>query len=56
MVVDACEEWAEEMYYSKTVVESRDNKVEFYKWLGYEVCGETVDGDTFRCIRMEKVL
>jgi len=56
MVVVACEEWAEEMYYSKTIVESRDNKVEFYKWLGYEVCGEAVDGDTFRCIRMEKVL
>ena len=56
MVVDACEEWAEEMNYSKTIVESRDNKVEFYQWLGYEVCGEAVDGDTFRCIRMEKVL
>ena len=56
MVVDACEEWAEEMDFSKTVVESRDNKVEFYEWLGYEVCGEAVDGDTFRCIRMEKVL
>ena len=56
MVVVACEEWAEKMYYSKTIVESRDNKVEFYKWLGYEVCGEAVDGDTFRCIRMEKVL
>jgi len=56
MVVDACEEWAEEMCFSKTVVESRDNKMEFYKWLGYEVCGEVVDGDTFRCIRMEKVL
>ena len=56
MVVDACEEWAEEMNYSRTVVESRDNKVEFYKWLGYEVCGEAADGETFRCIRMEKVL
>ncbi len=56
MVVDACEEWAEEMNFSKTVVESRDNKTEFYEWLGYEVCGEAVEGDTFRCIRMEKVL
>ena len=56
MVVDACEEWADELCFSKTVVESRDNKVEFYKWLGYEVCGEAVDGDTFRCIRMEKML
>jgi len=56
MVVDACEEWAEEMYFSKAVVESRDNKTDFYKWLGYEVCGKAVDGDTFRCIRMEKLL
>lgn len=56
MVVNACEEWAEELFYSKTVVESRDNKVEFYEQMGYEVCGEAVDGDTFRCIRMEKDL
>ena len=56
MTVDACEEWAEELCYSKAVVESRDNKVEFYQWMGYEVCGEAVDGDTFRCIRMEKEL
>ena len=56
MVVDACEEWAEEMNYPKTAVDSRDNKVEFYKRLGYEVRGEAEDGDTFRCIRMEKVL
>ena len=56
MVVDACEKWAEEMGYSKAVVESRDNKVEFYQTLGYEVCGEAVDGSTFRCVRMEKAL
>ena len=56
MVVNACEEWAEELFYSKTVVESRDNKVEFYEQMGYEVCGEAVDGDTFRCIRMEEDL
>ena len=56
MVVDACEEWAEELHYLKTVVESRDNKIEFYEALGYEVTGEMVDGETFRCIRMEKDL
>lgn len=56
MVVDACEEWAEEMNYSKTVVESRENKVEFYLKMGYEAAGETVEGDTFRCVRMEKEL
>ena len=56
MVVNACEEWAEEMNCSKTVVESRDNKVAFYEWLGYEIRGEAVDGETFRCVRMEKEL
>jgi GNAT superfamily N-acetyltransferase len=56
MVVDACEEWAEELNCSKTVVESRDNKMKFYEELGYEVKGEMADGDTFRCIRMEKTL
>ena len=56
MVVNACEEWAEELHYLKTVVESRDNKVEFYEALGYEVTGKMVDGETFRCIRMEKDL
>ena len=56
MVVKACEEWAEELGYSKAVVESRENKVEFYEQMLYEVCGEAVEGDTFRCIRMEKDL
>ena len=56
MVVSACEEWAEDLHFSKTVLESRDNKVEFYEQMGYEVCGEAVDGDTFRCVRMEKEL
>ena len=56
MVVNACEEWAEEMYYSKTVVESRDNKTAFYEEMGYEIKGNFIEGDTFRCIRMEKQL
>ena len=56
MVVCECEDWAEDLHYSRTVLESRDNKVEFYELLGYEVCGEAVEGDTFRCIRMEKKL
>lgn len=56
MVVSECEDWAEELGYSKAVVESRDNKVRFYEQMLYEVCGESVDGDTFRCIRMEKDL
>jgi predicted GNAT family N-acyltransferase len=56
MVVSECEVWAEELGYSKAVVESRDNKVAFYEQMLYEVCGEAMDGDTFRCIRMEKDL
>ena len=56
MVVRACEEWAEELGFSKTVVESRDNKTAFYEELGYTVRGEPVQGETFRCIRMEKEL
>ena len=56
MVVRACEEWAEELYYSKTVVESRDNKTAFYEELDYTVCGEPVQGETFCCVRMEKIL
>lgn len=56
MVVSECEYWAEELGYSKTVLESRENKVGFYEELGYEISGEPVDGETFRCIRMEKKL
>ena len=56
MVMKACEEWAGEMHFMKTVVESRDNKVAFYEQIGYEIRGEAVDGETFRCIRMVKEL
>lgn len=56
MVVNACEEWAEELHYSKTVVESRDNKIAFYELIGYEICGEAANSGTFRCVRMEKDL
>lgn len=56
MVVYECEKWAEELGYRKAVLESRDNKVAFYEKLGYEIAGEAVSGDTFRCIRMEKDL
>ena len=50
------EEWAEEMNCAKAVVESRDNKIGFYQQMDYEITGEAVDGDTFRCVRMEKDL
>ena len=56
MVVRSCEEWAKESGFMKAVVESRDNKTAFYEQMGYEICGEPVEGDTFRCIRMEKRL
>ena len=56
MVVRACEEWAEELGFEKAVLESRDNKIEFYEKLGYRITGETVEGETFRCIKMEKAL
>ena len=56
MVVTECEAWAEELGYSKAVVESRDNKIEFYEQLNYAIDGEPVQGDTFLCIRMIKDL
>ena len=56
LVVSECEDWAEELYFSTAVVESRENKVGFYEQSGYEICGDAVDGETFRCIRMKKDL
>ena len=55
-VVRACEEWAAELGWTRAVVESRDNKIAFYEQMGYESRGETVEGETFRCVRMEKQL
>ena len=54
MVIYACEKWAKEMCFAMTIVESRDNKIGFYETLGYEATGETIEGETFRCIRMKK--
>ena len=56
MVVNACEEWADELNCFVAVVESRENKVGFYKELDYEIRGEVEDGETFRTVRMEKEL
>ncbi|MBO6054934.1 MAG: GNAT family N-acetyltransferase [Oscillospiraceae bacterium] len=55
-VVRACEEWAREMGYRTAVVESRDNKTEFYMKMEYEVRGEPENTGTFVCVRMEKNL
>ena len=56
MVVRACEAWAKELGFVKAVVESRENKIAFYRQMGYEIRGEAVDGETFRCVRMDKAL
>lgn len=56
MVVRECEKWAAELNFRTAVLESRDNKVDFYRKLGYEVKAEAEQGDTFCCIRMEKEL
>lgn len=57
MVIDECEKWAVESGYKKAVLESRDNKVDFYKKIGYIECGgDIIEGENFRCVRMEKEL
>ena len=56
MVVSECEAWAGETGYAKTAVDSRENKVGFYEKLHYEIRGKAVEGETFRCVRMEKDL
>ena len=55
-VMRECEAWATELGFRKAVVESRENKTAFYLGMGYTICGEAVEGNTFRCIRMEKEL
>ena len=55
-IVQECESWAAELGYRRVVLDSRENKVAFYQQLGYEICGTLQEGDTFRCIRMEKRL
>ena len=56
-VIRECEQWAQELGYQKTVLESRDNKISFYQKMGYKECGEPfIEGETFRCVRMEKML
>ena len=56
-VVAEAEAWLRELGYSKAVVESRDVAVAFYEKLGYAVTDRNIiHGDTFDCIRMEKML
>jgi len=56
-IMAACEDWIKDLGCRTAVLESRDNKTEFYARLGYTITGDAfIDGDTFRCIRMEKTL
>jgi predicted GNAT family N-acyltransferase len=56
-VMTACEDWIRDLGCHHAVLESRDNKTAFYESLGYTITGDAfIDGDTFRCIRMEKNL
>lgn len=49
------EAWAKELGYRRAVVESRDNKVQFYETLGYTAdYSQKIVGETFTCYRMEK--
>ena len=56
LVVKEAEAWAKELGFTIAVVESRDNKTDFYLQMGYVLLDQVVEGDTFRCIRMEKIL
>lgn len=51
------EAWAKELGFRRAVLESRDNKLEFYEKLGYRADPDRIiEGDTFTCIYMEKEL
>lgn len=56
-VVKAAELWAKELGYKKAVLESRDNKINFYETMGYVAdLSDKIVGDTFTCYWMEKEL
>ena len=56
-VVREAEAWARELGYTTAVVESRDNKVQFYESMGYVGdYSKILTSGTFPCYRMEKAL
>ncbi len=56
-VIREAEKWLGEMGFITAVVESRDVAMGFYEKLGYTVSDRSIiHGDTFDCIRMEKIL
>lgn len=57
LVVQEAELWAKELGYEKTVLEARENKLDFYEKLGYQADPQRViHGDVFTCVYMEKEL
>ena len=57
LVVREAENWARELGYTSAVVESRDNKIQFYENMGYVAdYSQKIVGDTFTCFRMTKDL
>jgi GNAT superfamily N-acetyltransferase len=56
-VIAEAESWLRELGCGRIVINSRDVAVGFYEKLGYSSAGEGVfRGDTFDCVRMEKLL
>ena len=56
-VVNEAEAWIRDLGFSHIVVNSRETAVGFYQKLGFTVTDPTpIQGDTFRCIRLEKSL
>ena len=56
-VVKEAEKWAKELGFTTAVVESRDNKIQFYEKMGYVAdYSKKIVGETFTCFRMEKKL
>lgn len=56
-VVQEAEAWICELGYQTAVLESRENTVGFYEKLGYHAdFGKIINGETFTCVHMEKML
>lgn len=57
LVVKEAEDWARELGFMVSVLESRENKIPFYEKLGYVAdMKRKIAGETFTCYRMEKPL
>jgi len=56
-VMEEAETWLRDLGYSKAVLESRKEIVDYYASMGYRVVDESIiHGVTFECVRMEKQL